>query len=203
MKILKLPIHSYLVRNVLGINIRNDNPRASTKFIRNLNKFNSKSLTGVEIGVFDGYNALSILKNLKINKLYLVDPYVVYEDQLNLMNERVRWAEKKSKRRLKRQRSKIIRIKKFSSEAINDLPDNLDFVYIDGNHDYEYVKEDIEKYYEKLREGGVLAGHDIENGFTEIHDGVVRAFMEFVFKNKLKPYIHAPDWWIVKKSHKN
>ena len=39
-----------------------------------------KDLIGVEIGVFEADHALSLLENLDIKKLYLVDPYEMYDD---------------------------------------------------------------------------------------------------------------------------
>jgi hypothetical protein len=48
-------------------------------------------------------------------------------------------------------KDKVQFILKKSSEAVNNLPDNLDFVYIDGNHTYEFVKKDIDLYYPKIR----------------------------------------------------
>lgn len=38
--------------------------------------------------------------------------------------------------------------------------ESLDFVYIDANHAYEFVKEDIAKWYPKVKKGGWLCGHD-------------------------------------------
>jgi len=48
------------------------------------------------------------------------------------------------------------------SEQIVDLfPDEFfDFIYIDSNHAYDYVKRDIEMWYPKVREGGIISGHD-------------------------------------------
>jgi len=55
----------------------------------------------------------------------------------------------------------------------------LDFVYIDGNHRYEFVKADLEAYAPKVRPGGLLAGDDYGvEGWWE--DGVTRAVDEFV-----------------------
>lgn len=36
----------------------------------------------------------------------------------------------------------------------------LDFVFIDASHDYQSVKDDIEAWYPKVRQGGVISGHD-------------------------------------------
>lgn len=55
----------------------------------------------------------------------------------------------------------------------------LDFVYIDGNHRYEFVKADLEAYAPKVRSGGLLAGDDYGvRGWWE--DGVTMAVDEFV-----------------------
>ena len=37
---------------------------------------------------------------------------------------------------------------------------SLDFVFIDGQHTYEAVCEDIDAWLSKVKPGGVLAGHD-------------------------------------------
>jgi hypothetical protein len=36
----------------------------------------------------------------------------------------------------------------------------LDFIYIDANHAYDFVKEDIECWYPKVKPGGWVMGHD-------------------------------------------
>ena len=79
-----------------------------------------------------------------------------------------------------------------------NIPDNLDFVYIDGNHQYEFVAKDIKTYYPKLKKGGVLGGHDMYNGFCSEHNGVVQAVAEFAIKNNLQLCVELPDWWVIK-----
>jgi hypothetical protein len=37
---------------------------------------------------------------------------------------------------------------------------SLDFVYIDANHAYDYVVQDIKLWYPKIKEKGYLLGHD-------------------------------------------
>ena len=39
-------------------------------------------------------------------------------------------------------------------------PRSLQFVFLDGLHDYESVREDIEAWSPKVERGGILAGHD-------------------------------------------
>jgi len=171
-------------------------PRPSIGFIKKT--FGNKELVGAEIGVYKGENSLSILKTLKIKKLYLIDPYKKYNNYDNPYDENIFDFEKimkKAKKLLKKYPVEFIR--KFSIDASVGI-EKLDFVYIDGNHTYDFVKEDIQTYWNKLKKGGVLAGHDIENGEYEDNNGVVDAVMEFVYKNKLRLFIQSPDWWIVK-----
>ncbi len=67
-----------------------------------------------------------------------------------------------------------------SAEAAERFRDGeLDFVYIDGNHRYEFVKADLETYARKVRPGGFLAGDDYGvAGWWD--DGVTRAVDEFL-----------------------
>jgi len=136
---------------------------------------------------------LQKIKNIK--KLYLIDPWESYNEYNEKKNNDLilNAAYKKTMSRLKRYVKKIKVIRKYSSKAINDIPDNLDYIYIDGNHDYEFVIKDMEFYYNKLKKGGILSGHDIN------YPGVSKAFCEFVSKKKIKnPLILNMDWIIIK-----
>lgn len=51
--------------------------------------------------------------------------------------------------------------KKTSMEAVNDFPPrSLDFVYIDADHRFPFVAEDIYYWYWRVKRGGIIAGHD-------------------------------------------
>lgn len=52
-------------------------------------------------------------------------------------------------------------IRKTSMEALTDFPKrSLDFVYIDGNHGFGYVAMDLMKWVDRIKKGGIIAGHD-------------------------------------------
>ena len=105
--------------------------------------------------------------------------------------------------------------KDYSGNVADKIPNNLDFVYIDGNHSYKYVKEDLELYYPKVKDGGLVGGHDYNepNFFNE--DGtdkteceinhVKKAVNEFfeekgieVQSNKCLDDLGNHDWWVIK-----
>lgn len=56
----------------------------------------------------------------------------------------------------------LVNIKRMSSEEACPLykDNSLDFVYIDAQHDTESVYEDLTRWYEKVKDGGILGGHD-------------------------------------------
>jgi len=161
-------------------------------------------LIGVEIGVYKGEHAESLLTNLSIKKLYLIDPYSLYEEyeegknHYDVDQDSLEIAEKEALEKLKKYSDNIVLVRKKASEVLNEIPNELDFVYIDGNHQYKFIKEDINNYYSKLKDGGVIGGHDMYNGFCFEHNGVIQAVMEFVLEKKLQLYIELPDWWIIK-----
>lgn len=49
-----------------------------------------------------------------------------------------------------------------SVDVMSEFPQgSLDFAYVDGKHQPKDVREDFEGWWEKLRSGGLFAGHDI------------------------------------------
>ena len=191
------------MKKIISNILRFFNYRMGKIFPRTFEKISMKNykgieLLGVEIGVYRGEHAESILKELDIKKLYLVDPYKEYSCWMG-SKRNIELSEKIMEKRMKKYSEKIKLIKKTSSEAVKEIPNELDFVYIDGNHEYEYIKEDIELYYPKLKKRGILSGHD----FNKIEKGnernVIQAVNEFAIKNKLTIFHLAPDWWVIKK----
>lgn len=69
-------------------------------------------------------------------------------------------------------------IKSPSLEAVNSYEDgSLLMVFIDGSHEYEDVKADLEVWLPKVKRGGILAGHDYGSTY---HTGVYPAVDEIL-----------------------
>ena len=103
---------------------------------------------GAEVGVFAGEYSRRLCQIIPDLQLFCIDPW---------KNMPERYAEAQAK--LAPYNAKVIR--KTSLDAVREFDDNcLDFVYIDGEHSYESVKEDIEAWTPKVRKGGIVAGHD-------------------------------------------
>jgi hypothetical protein len=168
------------------------NFRPSTVFIRK--SFGDKPLIGIEIGTGYGCNAIHILHKLNIKRLYCIDPLLPYTDGDGTFKTNSAIKSEQTRRMLSLY-DNITFIRKSSSEAVNDirgLNEPIDFVYIDGNHTYEYAIADMQNYYPLLRQNGILAGHDI-NWFS-----VRKALMDFCKQNSINPIIKTPDWIIIK-----
>ena len=74
-------------------------------------------------------------------------------------------------------------IRDYSINLLNHLQTNsLDWVYIDGNHAYEYVIQDLEISFNLVKSQGFIFGDD----YTGVHPGVMKAFDEFLEKYKDK-----------------
>lgn len=78
-----------------------------------------------------------------------------------------------------------------SGEFLPLLADaSIDVAYIDGDHSYAGVMQDLEGVYPKMRRGGWIMGHDYEMNMTKARTayefGVKRAVDEFCAKYNLK-----------------
>lgn len=155
---------------------------------------NDKGLVnqGVEIGVKEGVFSEIILSHWKGNKLFLVDCYEYqpngYVDIANVSNEVHEQFYKNMLQRVSRFGDRAEIIKKYSHDAINDFDDqSLDFVYIDANHKYESVMQDMELWFPKVKQGGLLSGHDCIDGYAPDSAlfGVLSAVTDFCAKHNL------------------
>lgn len=85
-------------------------------------------------------------------------------------------------------------VRSLSTEAGNKYPNNyFDFVYLDANHRYERVLEDLRIWVPKIRSGGMLCGHDYLDGeLPQGSFGVKKAVNEFFGR---PPDIVTKEYW--------
>ncbi len=58
----------------------------------------------------------------------------------------------------------VVKMKMTSEEASAYFKDGVfDFIYLDGNHNYEFVRQDIDLWLPKVKRGGYFGGHDYSN----------------------------------------
>lgn len=126
---------------------------------------NDSGLTGqgVEIGVLSGGNAAQIMSQWTGQMLHLVDPWCKVDP--SIYRERQSWPPdvcmEECQKLSDRYPGRIRLHRMFSVDAAPYFPDGfLDWVYIDANHSFEAVTEDLQTWWPKVRTGGLFGGHD-------------------------------------------
>ena len=138
-----------------------------------------------EIGVWKGDFSKEIIKK-NPSKLYLIDPWksitdipdrwhAAPQDEMDAIYNSVSSAFDSDDR--------VQIIRKLSDDAASDIEDgSIDWIYIDGNHSYDFVKSDLENWWPKLKSGGALCGDDYQEGKYQLESldfGIVQAVDEF------------------------
>ena len=113
---------------------------------------------GAEIGVEQGeYTEVLCKSGLEIYAIDAWKAYKGYRDHVN--QKKLDGFLEKVKERLAPYNCHIM--KGFSLDAIKHFKDgSLDFVYIDANHRFIDIAQDIWHWSRKVRKGGIVAGHD-------------------------------------------
>jgi hypothetical protein len=158
---------------------------------------------GAEIGVEQGKFSETLCKANPDLHLYSIDPWEAY----------MRGSHVISQARLDRYYHEAVRclapykcdiVKRHSLDVVRKFkPNTLDFVYIDGNHEFEYVMQDIILWSKIVRPGGIVSGHDwcVDiKGRLPFH--VIQATKVFTEVYNIRPWFrtadHAPSWFWVK-----
>lgn len=150
--------------------------------------FNVEVKIIAEIGVNKGETS-KLFRNLFPDaQLYLIDPWQLSTDYLfsatPISRKRKHYEKAHSLVRDEFKDDPHVTILRMSSlEALSHTPDQFDLVFIDANHEYDHVKQDILSWLPKVRPGGILAGHDYDPEIP-MFSGVKQAVDE-IFGNKI------------------
>ena len=161
--------------------------------------YKNKPIKYLEIGTFYGANLITVANSYGLHndsKLYCIDPWEDYEDYPEYKNvisniydtfiKNVENSGVKEKISIKRGYSNI-EVPKFTD-------DFFDIIYIDGNHEPEYILEDAVLSFRKLKKDGILIFDDFGPGPTEepIKNSTIQNSHFFLrFQNKLVG-LHGP-----------
>lgn len=184
---------------------KNAVPRPSILFMKDY--FANKEVIGVEIGVASGINASSIVTELNVSKLFLIDSWRVYHEEYCLReHDKMRiWDsadlyfkfdmgsfERVYEKFMNESRVEILR--ETSREgALRFKTNQLDFVYIDANHGFNHVLNDLTLWYDLIKPNGIIAGHD-----SHLLD-VLQAFIDFCHEKNEHLIVRFPDVFFIKK----
>lgn len=198
LKIIQSKIVAVISRILWGslLQFRYDNEKYSPKFklnqkhIKNLKilldrrsllKILPKKATCAEIGVDKGDFSKLILMETCPQRLHLID---AWGDAARYNNRLRGLVEKRFRKEINKG---VVEINVgYSTKVLTKFSDNyFDWVYLDTNHTYENTAKELKILKNKIKHGGIIAGHDfiIGNWQDNFRYGVIEAVHEFCVKN--------------------
>ena len=165
--------------------------------------FMNRPINYLEIGTFYGANLLSVAKTYAQHSdsvLFCIDPWQDYNEypeykgeQMNIYNTFLSNIQEYGKDNIKIHRG-------FSHQIIPTLNDDFfDIIYIDGNHNPEYVLEDAVLSFRKLKKGGVMIFDDYGWGGFEHTQKGIDGFLAGYHNNINKLGLKESQYFIQKK----
>jgi hypothetical protein len=177
---------------------------------RILNFFNLKgdNLIGIEIGVHEGRYARVILENTDLHLImldswrHIYDETYRYDGANSETIAHLKLLEVMLKEMTPVHEGRFTVIRELSEIACNFFKDDFfDFIYLDANHSEEFVFNELNRWWPKLKVGGVMAGHDYLN--LEPIFGVKTAVDRFFYDKGIEFFVCdtggcCPTWYVKK-----
>jgi uncharacterized UPF0146 family protein len=165
-------------------------------FSKVINDNNYKNVA--EVGIGFGTHAKHILSNTNIDRLYLIDPMVYYPNDLFAIEVMKQEPESPGNNfnelydlinnELDLWKKKYIWFRKPSLEITNEeiADDSLECIFIDGDHSYNAVLNDLRFWWKKLKQGGQMLGDDywMDDVSKAVHDFANEKNIEIKFYEK-------------------
>lgn len=158
----------------------------------------------VEVGVLSGSLTSRVIRQVQsITDYYCVDPWKTYKEIGQTTDDRrlaaydeAKWEDiyqRFMKGVYSKFKNKVRVLRETSLDAAKRFPlESVDVVYLDGNHSYKAIKEDIRAWLPKVKKGGIISGHDYSCGWQ----GVVKGVNEIFGKDNITKYDQG-GWSII------
>ena len=158
---------------------------------------------GAEIGVEQGKYSEILCKSNPNLKLYCVDAWEAYKGYRDHVNqEKLNGFLKRTKELLSPYNCEIM--KAYSMDAVKVFEDEiLDFVYLDANHDFQSLTNDLAEWSKKVKSGGIISGHDYVRTKGGVLNDTVDVINAYVRAKRISPLFiwkgdNACSWMFVK-----
>jgi predicted O-methyltransferase YrrM len=148
----------------------------------NVNDYKDKKINYLEIGTFYGANIISVGITYGLHnesKLYCIDPWEDYEEYSEYKKEQPHiYSSFLTNIENSGFKDKIIIKRGFSNKEIHKFEDDFfDIIYIDGNHEPEYVLEDAVLSFRKLKKNGIMIFDDYGWGGPDLTQKGIDGFL--------------------------
>jgi hypothetical protein len=168
--------------------------------------------SGAEVGVEQGEYSEVLARANMDSKLFMVDPwksYRGYRDHVGQEKLDAFFAATSS--RMRHLQRNILKpffeyeiIRKTSVDAARDFKDgSLDYIFLDANHSFDWIMQDLIHWAPKVRPHGICAGHDFFVGKGNRNHQVPIAVKAYTEAHNVSPWFvcrgdHSPTWFWVK-----
>lgn len=172
------------------------------KMYRNLVEMVPNGGTIIELGVWKGRSLCSVADIIKRKNLtvYAVDTFEGTKDEEDVhADAKVADIKKVFEDNVNRYGFEVELYHMTTSEAAKKIKEKFDLIFIDADHTFEGISEDLENWIPKCK--GIIAGHDYE--LDGIRKAVKTAFPNVDYTHSTRDETRSTMWWYNYNDKKN